>query len=134
MQGPATTGTWKVTRLHPKKAGNRLLPAPSGPNTIGRMAFDWTDDTRPELETLDPHDHRRIMVHLFYPAQRRDQAETTSYLPDVDELRGEWSERQIVATCLVKTRNSDRKQDCAARAGDCKLQQWSRCIGILRAW
>ena len=28
VQGPATTGTWTVTRLHPKKAGNRLLPAP----------------------------------------------------------------------------------------------------------
>lgn len=103
VQGAAATGTWNVTRLHPKEDGNGVLPTPSGPNAIGRVAFDWTDDSRPELETLDPQDHRRIMVYLFYPAQRSGQAETTAYIPDVDEMRGEWSEQQIVATRRVKT-------------------------------
>lgn len=45
------------------------LPQPTGPYQIGTTYFALTDDTRLEVFTDDPKDHRELLVRCWYPAQ-----------------------------------------------------------------
>lgn len=50
------------------------LPQPSGPFGIGRVAFDWTDPSRPADMAEDRGAHAELMVYIWYPtnASRRE--------------------------------------------------------------
>jgi hypothetical protein len=52
------------------------LPAPTGPDRVGRMAYDWTDPTRIHPFAPGGHTHRELSVVVWYPAP---SAPTTSY-------------------------------------------------------
>ncbi len=45
------------------------LPQPTGPYQIGTTYFALVDETRPEVFTDDPKDHRELLVRCWYPAQ-----------------------------------------------------------------
>src|SRR4051794_9692697 len=45
-----------------------VLPAPSGPHSVGSVVFRWTDPTRPEAFTADPSDRRQVIAQAWYPA------------------------------------------------------------------
>ena len=62
---------------------NRLvdLPAPGGPYAVGRVIYDWVDDSRPETLTPDPNDHRELAVWVWYPAEAQPGAQPAPYLP-----------------------------------------------------
>ena len=103
IEGPGSKGAWKLTRLLPPMASGRsFLPQPTGRMTVGRVDFHWKDDTRDELETLDPRDHRQLMVYLFYPARTAVTSAKAAYLPDVDDMHGDWTDAQIATARRVQ--------------------------------
>jgi dienelactone hydrolase len=42
------------------------LPVPTGPYSVGRKSFDWTDESRSDTES--PNGHRELVVWVWYPA------------------------------------------------------------------
>ena len=64
----------------------RALPAPTGKLPVGRVNFFWTDESRPELNTEDGGDHRKLRVDLWYPADPPEGAATAPYFPDLSIL------------------------------------------------
>lgn len=56
------------------------LPSPTGQYAVGRIAFDWTDQSR-----ADPFStalkHRELPVWVWYPSLSPPRAETVPYLP-----------------------------------------------------
>lgn len=48
-------------------------PEPSGPYDVGRIAYDWTDQNRPEIATANATD-RELMVYVWYPAVATENA------------------------------------------------------------
>jgi hypothetical protein len=64
-----------------KQASTFKLPDPSGTYRIGRVGYEWVDDTRPDGYSTDPRAHRDLMVYLWYPARREAIGQTGPYLP-----------------------------------------------------
>ena len=64
----STTTPGQIVRQHPD-ASNLPLPAPAGPYAIGRHAFDWIDNGRPDQFSSTPEKHRELMIYIWYPAQ-----------------------------------------------------------------
>jgi dienelactone hydrolase len=52
------------------------LPKPRGPYPVGRVLFDWADDSR----------HRELMIFVWYPAPPGTAGSTVEYVP------GQWGE------------------------------------------
>ncbi len=60
------------------------LPRPTGPFGVGTTIRHWTDSTRQEHFTGDPHDLRRLDVYVWYPAALRSGRSPTPYVPNID--------------------------------------------------
>ena len=58
-----------------------ILPAPTGPQAVGRTSFEWIDRTRDEPFTDDPADRRDLVIWMWYPAEPMPDAERAAYLP-----------------------------------------------------
>src|SRR5947209_4489403 len=58
-----------------------VLPTPTGPYAVGRMEYDWTDQTR--NDPLAPHTDtkRELVVWAWYPAEHVAGAQSAPYLP-----------------------------------------------------
>ncbi len=68
-------------------SGAPHLPAPSGPFAVGRVAYDLTDASRPEVLSADPKAHREFMMYVWYPAERASQAaKPGAYFPGAREI------------------------------------------------
>lgn len=67
------------------------LPAPTGPYAVGRMLFNWVDESRVDL--LHPKGYREIPVWVWYPAAPAKDTQKAEWLPGV------WGE--IFATLFV---------------------------------
>jgi len=63
-----------------------LLPVPTGPYGIGRIAYDWTDAKRPDRLAADPQHSRELMVYLWYPIERPSAEPHGVYLPGVKQI------------------------------------------------
>ena len=59
------------------------LPRPNGPFAVGTTTRQWTDTTRAERFTADPHDRRALDVYLWYPAARTSPRSPAAYVPYV---------------------------------------------------
>ncbi len=59
-----------------------VLPAPSGPFTVGRVGYDWVDQARPETLRPDTNAKRELMVWVWYPAAPPPGAAPAPYLPE----------------------------------------------------
>jgi len=57
------------------------LPAPTGTYAVGRTIFDWTDESRVDLES--PKGHREIPVWVWYPASPLKAAQPAEWLPGI---------------------------------------------------
>jgi dienelactone hydrolase len=57
------------------------LPAPTGPYAVGRTLFDWTDESRVDLES--PKGYREIPVWLWYPATPASNAKPAEWFPGI---------------------------------------------------
>jgi hypothetical protein len=97
-------GQWSLTKLKPlERPSSASLPLPTGKNPVGRREFHWTDRSRAELETQNPDDRRQLMVYLFYPARQKPKRGYASYMPDVEAMKGEWTDDYIVRLHKVET-------------------------------
>ena len=45
-----------------------LLPAPTGPYAVGRVGYDWVDETRAESLRNGADTRRELAVWIWYPA------------------------------------------------------------------
>ena len=60
-------------------------PTPTGPYSVGRMRFDWVDESR--VDTVEPSAGKReIIVWVWYPAASKKGALSAEWLP------GRWGE------------------------------------------
>ncbi len=59
---------------------------PSGPYEIGTVTHHWVDDSRPEVFTADPNDHRELMVQIWYPAKGDPSSPRAPYVQDPGAL------------------------------------------------
>jgi hypothetical protein len=73
------------------------LPPPSGSYGIGRVSYELTDSSRPESLSPKPGAHRRMMMHVWYPIDRKasEGKETAPYLPGLDEAKSKISAGDI---------------------------------------
>jgi predicted dienelactone hydrolase len=55
------------------------LPSPTGPRAVGRMIFNWVDESRVDL--LSPKGYRELPVWVWYPATAASDAVKTAWLP-----------------------------------------------------
>lgn len=62
------------------------FPKPGGPYAIGTTTYHWVDQSRPELFTADPSDHRQLMAQVWYPAKAMPGAPRAPYMADADSL------------------------------------------------
>ncbi len=62
------------------------FPKPTGPYGIGTITYHWVDFSRLELFTIDPNDHRELMVQVWYPARNDPSAPRAPYIQDADAI------------------------------------------------
>lgn len=65
-------------------SGTLHLPATTGVHAVGRVTWSVANESRPEVFTEDPNDHREIRVDVYYPAK-----------PDGSASRGRYIEPEI---------------------------------------
>ncbi len=58
-----------------------VLPAPSGPYAVGRVEYDWTDQSRTDPLAPQAGTKRELVVWVWYPAVRVSGAKVAPYLP-----------------------------------------------------
>jgi predicted dienelactone hydrolase len=63
----ALTAGWAAAQNQPQS----LLPAPTGPYSVGRASLQWSDESRPDAAS--PDGHRQLVVWLWYPAGKTQQ-------------------------------------------------------------
>jgi dienelactone hydrolase len=62
------------------------FPPPGGRYGNGTVTYHWVDESRPEVLSPRPGDHRELMVQLWYPAHPDLAAPRAPYLPDADAV------------------------------------------------
>lgn len=62
------------------------LQTPTGRFGIGRVGYEWTDVSRPDGHSVDPHAHRDLMVYLWYPAPKGKAGGLGEYLPGAKRM------------------------------------------------
>jgi predicted dienelactone hydrolase len=58
-----------------------MLPTPTGPSSVGRTEYDWTDQARTDPLAPQAGVKRELVVWAWYPSVRVSGAEVASYLP-----------------------------------------------------
>ncbi|MFH1314249.1 MAG: hypothetical protein ABIJ00_13620 [Candidatus Eisenbacteria bacterium] len=64
------------------------LPQPTGDHPVGTDHMVFVDETRPELFTDDPADHREITVRVWYPGDAAKEASTAPYYENAEVIVG----------------------------------------------
>jgi dienelactone hydrolase len=79
-QSEVTSGSAKQIRV-PE------LPSPTGSFGVGRVGYEWTDESRPDGHAADSDAHRSLMVYLWYPASKVKGGGTSGeYLPGAKQM------------------------------------------------
>jgi len=69
------------------QSGTISIPAPSGPFAVGRVSYDWVDQSRTELLSKVPNTRREIMVDVWYPVQpNQPNSSMAAYFPHAAEI------------------------------------------------
>ena len=58
-----------------------VLPAPTGPDRVGRTVYDWEDQSRMDPCAPNGSTPRELSVWVWYPADPRSDARTATYWP-----------------------------------------------------
>ena len=61
--------TAALSQKQPPQASISTLPEPSGPYSVGRVAFDWVDQTRVDEMAENPAAHPELMAYVWYPTE-----------------------------------------------------------------
>ena len=62
------------------------LPNPAGSYGIGRVGYDWIDETRADRFASDPATRRELMVYVWYPTRKKPDGAVGSYLPGAGQM------------------------------------------------
>jgi predicted dienelactone hydrolase len=57
------------------------LPTPTGPFTVGRTTYAWTNESETDEFAPSPRSKRQVLVWIWYPATRSQRDVPTEYLP-----------------------------------------------------
>lgn len=79
-----------------------LLP-PTGPFAVGTRTYDWLDHSRPEKAVKNPSQHRQLVVQIWYPAEKSDEQQRSSYVPRLSAYRHVWSRSEYILASRVTT-------------------------------
>jgi Platelet-activating factor acetylhydrolase, isoform II len=98
-----------------------VLPDPTGPYAVGRMEYDWTDQSR--TDPLAPHagTKRELVVWAWYPAKRVSGARVASYLPSKwaqmsDQQHGTVGQQLFQSSNSIQTHSFDSAPLASASA------------------
>lgn len=59
-----------------------ILPKPAGPFTVGRVGYDWVDNSRNEtFSESSTAEKRKLSVWIWYPSDLKQNAKKSEYLP-----------------------------------------------------
>lgn len=94
LHGQATPSSVAVPEASPMPAPTAvaMLPVPSGSFGVGRIGYEWTDESRPDFYSLDPadsnapHAPRALMVYLWYPTSHKTSDSSGVYLPGAKQI------------------------------------------------
>lgn len=79
------------------------LPAPTGPEAVGRVLLRWRDDSRPETLSNRAGDRREVTVWIWYPAEPASGREAAPYVEDLKKLEPVLSKDQISLVRSIRT-------------------------------
>jgi predicted dienelactone hydrolase len=65
-------------------AAGSHLPLPTGRHVVGTTYLVFADESRPELFTEDPDDHREITARAWYPGEPTGGATSAPYYPGAE--------------------------------------------------
>lgn len=90
-----------------------MLPAPTGSSAVGRMEYDWTDQSRNDLLAPRAGMKRELVVWAWYPAVRVSGAQPAPYLPTKwgqlsDQQHGFLGQQLIQSSDSIQTHSFDR--------------------------
>ena len=97
-------------------SASSILPAPTGPHPVGRTSFDWADPGRIDPYAPDPGTARRLVLWVWYPADRADPADPASSGAPADLLPRPWT--PIADQLGIDVRGIHTHAVTAARAAD----------------
>lgn len=101
-----------IVFLEVKRNQTLTLPAPTGPYAIGRVSYDWTDQTRLETYTNQPDAKRELLVWVWYPAIPGAKVSTLPYFPPAwieqwDQYRGNTGNQLFQSYSSIQTHTLD---------------------------
>lgn len=90
MRSPLILGSTLILALCARAAAQTALPAPSDPYPVGTIRVIAVDSSRPD--PVAPAEPRRLVVQVWYPAQRGGSGQAASYVPELAELAQDLAE------------------------------------------
>ena len=107
------------------------LPAPTGPYRVGRVTYDWVDDTRLNPYAPVAGTRQELAVWVWYPAAVTPSSQAAEYLPDYWIRAIEQHEGFVLSRLL--SRDLRRVTAHSRRDADVSPQQLMYPVVILRA-
>ena len=105
------------------------LPTPTGPFTVGRVIYDWTDDAKLDTLAPVPGTKRELLVWIWYPSGAEQSVATDDYLPaQMREAAG-----PAGGPLSLLTRDLARVHTHSTRNSEVSPQQPSYPVVIMRA-
>jgi predicted dienelactone hydrolase len=85
-----------------------VLPAPTGPDAVGRMEYDWTDQSRTDPLAPRAGTQRELIVWAWYPAMRVSGVKVAPDLPPTwaqlsDQQHGRFGQLLFQRTDSIQT-------------------------------
>ena len=91
-----------------RRSQTLILPAPTGPYAVGRMEYDWTDQSRTDPLAPRAGTKRELVVWAWYPATQESGAKVAPYLPPTwaqlsDQQHGRFGQLLFQRTDSIQT-------------------------------
>jgi Platelet-activating factor acetylhydrolase, isoform II len=98
-----------------------VLPALTGPYAVGRMEYDWTDQSRTDPLAPRAGTKRELVVWAWYPAARVSGAKVAPYLPSTwaqlsDQQHGRFGQPLFQRTDSIQTHSVENAPLATASA------------------
>lgn len=90
-----------------KRNQTLVLPAPTGSYAVGRVAYDWVDNTREEVFAPQKGTKRELFVWIWYPAVVQPASQPAPYLPP-QWAQAREQDRGALGTLLTQSYTSIR--------------------------
>ena len=105
------------------------LPPPTGPFTVGRVIYDWTDDAKLDTLAPVPGTKRELLVWIWYPSGAGQSVATDDYVPA--QMRA--AADPAGGPLRLLTRDLSKVHTHSTRNSDVSPQQRSYPVVIMRA-